>query len=141
MIGSSQIPVTLTPNLPKNDNEEPQSDFWCLLRPKGLPQKTTRPQSKVHKPLQDVIFTEVTCYTSFLSEIENEIEWQLKQKTGFNVSEWWATHHTKFPLMAIAIKKLKCIPGTSSNCQSAFSILTDVVTHKCNKLKGETTHM
>ena len=34
-----------------------------------------------------------------------------------------------------------CIPTTSANCERAFSTLTDVVTRKRNKLKGETTHM
>ena len=36
--------------------------------------------------------------------------------------------------MAIAVKNLMCIPATSST-------LTDAVTAKRNKLKGETTHM
>ena len=33
------------------------------------------------------------------------------------------------------------IPTTSANCERAFSTLSDVVTRKRNKLKGETTHM
>ena len=42
--------------------------------------------------------------------------------------------------MALVVKAILCIPATSANCECAFSTLTDVVTKKRNRLKGDTTH-
>ena len=59
MIGSSQSPVILTQNLPKdannNLNDANKNPYWNLFRPDGLPKNTTTPQPKVCKPLQEVI--------------------------------------------------------------------------------------
>ena len=145
MIGPSQPPVILTPNLPKDANNNPndanKNPYWKLFRPDGLPKNTTPPQPKIRKPLEEVITAEVEAYTSYCLQNIDAIEHDLEHnKEGFNVSMWWATHHTNYPNMAV-VKNIMCIPATSANCERAFSTLTDVVTDKRNKLKGETTEM
>ena len=76
-----------------------------------------------------------------MDDQKQQIDDQVKQPEGFDLFQWWTNHHTRFPHLVIAVKNLLCIPTTSANFERAFSTLTEVVTRKRNKLKGETTHI
>ena len=56
----------------------------------------------------------------------------------WNVSEWWLTHSSKFPLLSRAIKAILCVPASSANCERCFSTCTDLITKRHNCLKPET---
>ena len=91
MIGPSQPPVILTPNLPKDANNNPndanKNPYWKLFRPDGLPKNTTPPQPKICKPLEEVIMAEVEAYSSYCHHSIYAIEHDLEHnKEGFNVS-------------------------------------------------------
>ena len=100
------------------------------------------PQVKVCKPLEKVIAADVDTYTSYCVANMDAIDQELKDnEDGFNVSKWWATHHAKYPNLAVVVNNIMCIPTTSANSERAFSTPTDVMTGKRNKLKGNTTAM
>ena len=97
-------PVNLTPNLPKtlvqtnNTNKGPKNIFYNLRRLSDIPKQKTSTQEKFHKPLKDIISVEVTCYKSFLDDQKQQINDQIEQPEGFDVSRWWADHHKRFEI-------------------------------------------
>ena len=90
--------------------------------------------------IREQVTNEVEYYLSCVENQNDQIQEQCESEKGFDVSKWWAEHHEKFPKMALVFKAILCISATSANCEHAFSTLTDVVTKKRNRLKGETTH-
>ena len=90
--------------------------------------------------ITDQVRNEVDYYLSCVGDQSEQIHEQCISAEGFDVSKWWAKHHERLPKMALVVKAILCIPATSANCERAFSTLTDVVTKKRNRLKGDTTH-
>ena len=78
------------------------------MRPSDIPKPTTSTQKKVHKHIKDIISVEVTCYESFLAYQNKQINEQVEQPEGFDVSRWLVDHHKRFPNQALVVKNHLC---------------------------------
>ena len=84
-----------------------QKIYLNLLRPS---KPTTSKQVKVHKPLKEIIWLEANAYKSFVDEQKEQINQQVEEPEGLDVSRWWADHHENLQIWHWLLKIFSVYP-------------------------------
>ena len=56
-----------------------------------------------------------------------------------NPFDWWRSHETKFPTLAILAKRVLSIPASSAPSERVFSKVNEVVDKRRNRMDPETS--